>query len=120
MTEEKKFKEFFPDFEYRFFSIVLTEKEIEGIQGPVYRPSGEILQLDKSDTVEIKEQGEVFHDGKAKVYELSGDEMDVGEKKEKIVGYIPCPACATAIPITTNERPIKITCPHCGKKGKLE
>ena len=120
MAEEKKAKDRFPDFEYRLFPIVFKETEMEGIQGPVYRPSGEIMHLDKTQTIEISEGGEVFHDGDAKVYEISDKQFDLESANREVIGHIPCPACNTPIPITTNERPIRIRCPKCGKKGKIE
>jgi hypothetical protein len=123
LAEESKKKDYFPDFEYRFFPIVFKETEIEGIQGPVYRPSGQVLDLGDADTVGMEEPVEVFHDGETKVYELSEQEYELEDKvvdAPEAVGYIPCPACETPIPITSNERPLKIKCPSCGKKGKLE
>jgi hypothetical protein len=52
---DKKAKDvdYFPDFNYRFFPIVFEEKAMEGIQGPVYAPSGEIMDLEGTRTVEI-------------------------------------------------------------------
>ncbi len=121
MANEKKKMDYFPDFEYRYYPIVFDDKEIEGIQGPVYRPSGEILHLGDADTVGMEAPKEVFHEGDAKVYELSTGELDLeSSKEEKILGYVPCPACDTQIPIMTEDRPVKIKCPNCGKKGKLD
>jgi hypothetical protein len=123
LADEKKKKDYFPDFEYRFFPVIFKESEIEGIQGPVYRPSGQILDLGDADTVGMEAPAEVFHDGEAKVYELSTQELDLDEKvveAPEVMGYIPCPACDTPIPIKSNKRPLKIKCPNCGKKGKLE
>lgn len=122
LADEKK-KDYFPDFDYRFFPIVFKETEMEGIQGPIYRPSGQVLDLGDMKTVGMEAPEEVFHDGEAKVYELSHEELDLetaAKKGPDVVGYIPCPACDTPIPITSEERPLKIKCPRCGKKGKLE
>ena len=123
MVDEKKKKDFFPDFEYRFFPIIFNESEIEGIQGPIYRPSGQILDLGDADIVGMEAPVDVFHDGETKVYELSDSELDLEDKvvdAPDVLGYIPCPACESPIPITSNDRPLKIKCPKCGKKGKLE
>ena len=123
MADEKKKRDYFPDFEYRFFPIVFKETEMEGIQGPVYRPSGQMLDLGDADIVGMEQPEEVFHDGEAKVYELSEQELDLEEKvvdAPDVLGYIPCPACETTIPITSNKRPLKIKCPNCGKKGHLD
>ena len=123
LADDKKKRDYFPDFEYRFFPIVFKETEMEGIQGPVYRPSGQMLDLGDADVVGMEEPVEVFHDGEAKVYELSEQELDLEEKvvdAPDVLGYIPCPACETPIPITSNKRPLKIKCPSCGKKGKLD
>jgi hypothetical protein len=123
LADDKKKRDYFPDFEYRFFPIVFKETEMEGIQGPVYRPSGQVLDLGDADVVGMEEPQEVFHDGEAKVYELSEAELDLDEKvveAPNVLGYIPCPACETPIPITSNKRPLKIKCPKCGKKGKLD
>ncbi|MGA1820520.1 MAG: hypothetical protein ACMUHU_05875 [Thermoplasmatota archaeon] len=123
MADEKKKRDYFPDFEYRFFPIVFKETEMEGIQGPVYRPSGQVLDLGDTKLVGMEAPEEVFHDGEAKVYELSDQELDLEKQFKKgpdVLGYIPCPACETPIPITSEERPLKIKCPRCGKKGKLE
>jgi hypothetical protein len=123
LADEKKRRDYFPDFEYRFFPIVFKETEMEGIQGPVYRPSGQMLDLGDADVVGMEEPVEVFHDGEAKVYELSEQELDLDEKvveAPEVLGYIPCPACDTPIPIKSNKRPLKIKCPNCGKKGTLD
>jgi len=123
LADEKKKRDYFPDFEYRFFPIVFKETEMEGIQGPVYRPSGQVLDLGDTKVVGMEAPEEVFHDGEAKVYELSNQELDLEDQFRKgpdVLGYIPCPACETPIPITSDERPLKIKCPRCGKKGKLE
>ena len=123
LADDKKKRDYFPDFEYRFFPIVFKETEMEGIQGPVYRPSGQMLDLGDVDTVGMEAPVEVFHDGEAKVYELSEQELDLDERvvdAPDVLGYIPCPACETPIPITSNKRPLKIMCHKCGKKGKLE
>ncbi|MBN1391107.1 MAG: hypothetical protein JXA22_10750 [Candidatus Thermoplasmatota archaeon] len=123
MSEETKKRDLFPDFEYRYFPIIFKETEMEGIQGPIYRPSGQILDLGNTNIVGMEAPTEVFHDGEAKMYSLSQEEFDLEAstgKTPEILGYIPCPACDTPIPITTNERPLKIKCPSCGKKGKLE
>ena len=130
MTEKKKTSvDYFPDFNYRYFPIVFEEKEMEGIQGPVYTPSGEVLSLGENDTISVPEPTEVFHDGDAKVYELETKMMDFGNasvEKEKVaeapavLGYIPCPNCNNPIGITSNERPLKIKCGKCGKKGTLK
>ncbi len=123
LSEEKKKKDFFPDFEYRFFPIIFKESEMEGIQGPVYRPSGQILDLGDAETVGMEAPTEVFHEGESKVYELSTGELDLEDKvvdAPDVLGYIPCPACESPIPITSNNRPLKIKCPKCGKKGKLD
>jgi hypothetical protein len=121
LADEKTKTDYFPDFEYRFFPIIFDESEMDGIQGPVYRPSGEVMHLGDTKTVELEQPGEVFHDGDAKVYELSSSEMDLdGPVKETVLGYLPCPNCDTQIPITSEKRPLKIRCPNCGKKGKLE
>jgi hypothetical protein len=123
LSEEKKKKDFFPDFEYRFFPIIFKETEMEGIQGPVYRPSGQILDLGDAETIGMEAPTEVFHEGESKVYELSTGELDLEDKvvdAPDVLGYIPCPACESPIPITSNNRPLKIQCPKCGKKGKLD
>lgn len=124
MAEEKKQKDYFPDFDYRFFQIEFKETEMEGIQGPVYRPSGQVLDLGDTETVGMEQPAEVFHDGEAKVMELSESEFSLGTEKvveePKVLGYIPCPNCQTPIPIESSKRPLKIKCPECGKKGKLE
>lgn len=123
MADDKKKKDYFPDFEYRFFSIEFKETEMEGIQGPVYRPSGQVMDLGETKTVEMNEPQEVFHDGEAKVYELKTEEYTLEDKVSDDpipVGYIPCPNCDSPIPIMSEERPLKIKCPNCGKKGKLE
>ncbi|MGA1865977.1 MAG: hypothetical protein ACMUFK_00755 [Thermoplasmatota archaeon] len=123
MAEEKKRKDYFPDFEYRYFPIIFKETEMEGIQGPVYRPSGQVLELGDTKEVGMEAPQEVFHDGEAKMYSLSQEEFDLessDSRAPEAVGYIPCPACGTPIPITTDERPLKIKCPNCGKKGRLE
>jgi DNA-directed RNA polymerase subunit RPC12/RpoP len=122
LAEDKKKKtDYFPDFDYRLQPIVFDDKEMEGIQGPVYRPSGEIMHLGDSDTVRMEQPAEVFHDGDAKVYELSGSEFDLESAKEdQVLGYVPCPKCDSQIPIKSEKRPLKIRCPNCGKKGKLE
>jgi hypothetical protein len=119
MAEEKKFKEYFPDFQYRFFPIVLDEREVEGIQGPVYRPSGELLKFGEADTIEIKGSEPVFHDGDAKVMDLSTEEFDLNKhlSEQKVLGYIPCPACKANIPITSEKRPLKITLLSGGFQG---
>ncbi|MEA3559188.1 MAG: hypothetical protein U9R75_08055 [Candidatus Thermoplasmatota archaeon] len=122
---DKKKKDYFPDFEYRYFSIEFKETEMEGIQGPVYRPSGQVMDLGETKTIEMNETtAEVFHDGEAKVYELGTDEFSLEEEKvskEPIpVGFIPCPNCDSPIPIMSEKRPLKIKCPSCGKSGKLE
>ncbi|MGA1848583.1 MAG: hypothetical protein ACMUHB_04505 [Thermoplasmatota archaeon] len=123
MADESKKRDYFPDLDYRFFPIIFKQTEMEGIQGPVYRPSGQVLDLGDSNTIEIGEPQEVFHDGDAKVMELSTEEFDISTREdeaEEVLGYIPCPKCDTPIPITSNERPLKIKCPSCGKKGKIE
>jgi hypothetical protein len=123
LADETKKKDYFPDFEYRFFPIIFKETEIEGIQGPVYRPSGQVLDLGDANTVGMEEPGEVFHDGDTKVYELTEQEYELEDKvvdAPDVVGFIPCPACENPIPITSNKRPLKIKCPKCRKKGKLE
>jgi hypothetical protein len=121
MAEEKTKTDYFPDFEYRFFPVIFDENEMEGIQGPVYRPSGEVMHLGDTKTVGMEEPAEVFHDGDAKVYQLSDQEMDLEEgEKDEVLGYVPCPGCSSQIPVTSEERPLRIECPSCGKKGKLE
>jgi len=133
MPEEKKIMDMFPDFTYRFFPISHRERSMEGIQGPVYTPSKQVLDLGDTPTVEISESGPVFHDGDAKVYELETKEFDIGmkaddmqvwnpneRKEEKVIGYLPCPKCSSNIPITSEKRPFSFTCPGCGKKGKLQ
>ncbi len=121
MAEEKTKTDYFPDLEYRFFPVVFDEKEMEGIQGPVYRPSGELMDLGETKTVGMERPTEVFHDGDAKVYELSTQEMDINKEiKGSALGSIPCPNCGNMIDITSEKRPLKIKCDSCGKKGKLE
>lgn len=121
MAEKNKKVDYFPDLEYRFYPIIFDAKEMEGIQGPVYRPSGEVMDLGDSKTVGMEAPEEVFHDGDAKVYQLSEDEFDPDDIEEEVVyGYVPCSKCGTQIPITSEKRPLKIKCPGCGKKGKLE
>lgn len=121
MADDKKKTDYFPDFDYRFFPIKFEGKEMEGIQGPVYSPSGEILHLGDEKIVSVEEPQEVFHEGDAGVYELSTGEMDLDNAvKDEILGYVPCPKCAAQIPITSEERPLKIKCPKCGKKGRLD
>ncbi|OYT46090.1 hypothetical protein B6U90_01790 [Thermoplasmatales archaeon ex4484_6] len=117
MAEQKKKVDYFPDFEFRFFPVVFNEKEMEGIQGPVYRPSGEFLHLGDEKTVGMEQPEEVFHDGSAAVYELPEDNLEL---EEKVLGYVPCPKCGAQIPVTSEKRPLEIKCPSCGKKGKLE
>ncbi|MFO8051415.1 MAG: hypothetical protein R6V01_06935 [Thermoplasmatota archaeon] len=124
MADEKKKKDYFPDFEYRYFPIEFEEKEMEGIQGPVYRPSGELMDLGDAKTVGVESSQEVFHEGDAKIYELGESEFKLEDDKagdEPVpVGHIPCPNCDAPIPIMSEKRPLKIKCPNCGKKGKLE
>ena len=121
MPEEKTKTDYFPDFEYRFFPVIFNESEMEGIQGPVYRPSGEVMHLGDTETVGMEQPAEVFHEGDAKVYELSSSEMDLNEQTpEDVLGYKECPNCGTQIPIKSDKSPLKIQCPSCGKKGKLE
>ncbi len=130
MEEQKKVRDLFPDLEYRFFPLIQKETTLEGIQGPVYQPSGKLLELDETRTVRMPEPTEVFHDGDAKVYDLSTSEFSLegsGEMKlwdqidkEKILGYVPCPACKARIAVTSEKRPLDIQCLECGKKGKLQ
>jgi len=132
--EKKRTVDLFPDFNYRFFPISHTEKTMEGIQGPVFTPSRQVLDLGDMPTVEIEESAPVFHDGEAKVYDLETKEFDIGikaeemqvwdptkqKKEEKVLGYLPCPKCQTNIPVMSEKRPLTIVCPGCGRKGKLE
>ncbi|MDG6225009.1 MAG: hypothetical protein QCI82_05795 [Candidatus Thermoplasmatota archaeon] len=132
MPEEKKKVDHFPDFNYRFFQITHSESSMEGIQGPVYTPSKEVLDLGDTPVIEIVESAPVFHDGEAKVYDLETKEFDMGissdemevwdpeKKEEKVLGYIPCPKCGDNIPVTSDKRPYSFKCPGCGKKGKLQ
>lgn len=130
MTEKKKTSvDYFPDFNYRYFPVVFEDKEMEGIQGPVYAPSGEILSLGADDTITMPDPVDVFHDGDAKVYDLETKMMDFGNatvQEEKVadapevLGYIPCPNCSNPIGITSSVRPLKINCGKCGKKGTLK
>lgn len=122
--DKKKTVDYFPDFSYRFYPIKFEEKSMEGIKGPVYSPSGEILDLGEADTVEPEASGEIFHEESDGVYELEEKTVDfedapVEKKEEKIIGYVPCPKCKANIPVTSEERPLKIKCPECGKTGTL-
>ena len=104
LVAEKKHTDYFPELEYRYFPIIFEEKSIEGIQGPVYQPSGRIMNLGEADRIEPKsDAGEIFHEESAGVYEDSGKQFKLGEKevenwdeespKEKVYGTIPCPKC---------------------------
>jgi hypothetical protein len=132
MAEETKI-DHFHDFNDRFFPITRSEKAMDGIQGPVYTPSRQVLDLGDTPVIEIGESGPVFHDGDAKVYDLQTKEFDIGiapekmevwdpkaKKEEKVLGQMPCPKCNTNIPITSDKRPLTIVCPGCGRKGKLQ
>ena len=131
VEQKKKVVDLFPDLEYRFFPLVQKETQLDGIQGPVYQPSGRLLDLDNSKTINMAEATEVFHDGDAKTYDLSSSEFsledsgemklwDQIEKEEQILGYVPCPACSAKIAVTSEKRPLDIQCMKCGKKGKLQ
>lgn len=126
MAEKKKVVDLFPDFEFRFFSINMDESTLEGIQGPVYTPSGKVLELEGTKTVGMETPDEIFHDGSAEVYDLADKEFSLedkdrsGSKRKKVYGYVPCPKCDSRIPITSTKRPLKIKCPDCGKTGTLE
>ena len=131
MAEQKKVVDLFPDLEYRFFPLIQKETSLEGIQGPVYQPSGKLLELDEAKTVQMSQPTEVFHDGDAKTYDMSSSEFsfegsgeiklwDQIEKEKKVLGYVPCPACSAKIAVTSEKRPLEIQCQECGKKGKLQ
>ncbi len=131
MEEQKKVRDLFPDLEYRFFPLIQKETTLEGIQGPVYQPSGKLLELDGARTVQRSQPTEVFHDGDAKMYDLSTSEFslegsgemklwDQIDKEKKVLGYVPCPACKAKIAVTSEQRPLDIQCQACGKNGKLQ
>jgi hypothetical protein len=42
------------------------------------------------------------------------------EDERKPLARLKCKACETVIPIYTDERPLKILCPDCGKQGILK
>ena len=125
MAEEKgKTVDYFPDFTYRFYPIKFDEKSMEGIKGPVYSPSGEVLEFGETETVEPEASGDIFHEDDSKVYEMEEKTLDFGDapvehKEEKIIGYVPCPKCKANIPVKTEKRPIKIKCPECKRKMTL-
>ena len=61
--------------------------------------------------------------------DVPGDEAAVGpgegaepgeEGKPRVLARLKCKACGTVIPIHTEERPLEIVCPECGKKGILK
>jgi hypothetical protein len=106
---------------------------MDGIQGPVYTPSRQVLNLGDTPVVEINESAPTFHEEEAKVYDLETKEFDIGikaedmkvwdpkaKKEEKVLGHMPCPKCNSNIPITSEKRPLTIVCPGCGRKGKLQ
>jgi len=41
-------------------------------------------------------------------------------RTEKGAKDIPCPRCESSIPITSEERPLKIKCPECGATGTIK
>lgn len=134
MVEKKKSTDYFPELEYRFFPIVFEEKTMEGIQGPVYQPSGRLLDLGESRTAKVRDEGgEIFHDGDTPMFKDSKREFDLGDadvedweaeemkkSKPKVYGQIACPKCGGEIPITSRKRPLSIECPGCGKKGRID
>jgi hypothetical protein len=41
------------------------------------------------------------------------------EDRKTVMKIVKCSGCAEKIMITTSKRPIVISCPRCGKKGRL-
>ena len=63
-------------------------------------------------------------EAEAEEKEPEAEEEEEGEEEEKeeepkVLKKIKCRKCGSPIPITSAERPIIITCPDCGAKGKL-
>jgi predicted RNA-binding Zn-ribbon protein involved in translation (DUF1610 family) len=55
------------------------------------------------------------------VDELGSTEAGVEEKAEELgVGDVQCHQCGGKIDVPSSERPVKVTCPHCGTEGLLE
>jgi hypothetical protein len=56
--------------------------------------------------------------------EGADEEAEVAEKAPdedlKPLARLKCKACETVIPIYTDERPLEIVCPECGKRGILK
>jgi len=42
------------------------------------------------------------------------------EDERKVLARLKCKGCSTVIPIFTEERPLEIVCPYCGKQGILK
>jgi hypothetical protein len=45
---------------------------------------------------------------------------DSTESAQRVVTRIKCPGCTQVIPVYTRERPVKVECPACGKKGVVK
>ena len=54
-------------------------------------------------------------DGSEEAEDASRDVPDT-----KPLARLKCKVCSTIIPIYTEERPLDITCPSCGKEGILK
>jgi hypothetical protein len=52
--------------------------------------------------------------------EFEIEEIDEDEEDKEPIKEIPCPRCKSKVPIYTEERPLDIECPNCGKKGTLK
>ena len=52
--------------------------------------------------------------------EFEIEEIEDDDEEKEPIKEIPCPRCKSKVPIYTEDRPLDIECPSCGKKGTLK